>query len=190
MLSLVEQALKADHVLLSNAGAHAGEELDEIIGRKHGDIDRLGHSIWVLNSNKGTPDKVQDFCRRTGAEFVLFVEPVTPNRGTVKADPATQFSSNEGDWQKIGSKLSPVTGFIRRNTTGLWLKAIEKVHPATGINFTDYKDYADEEKPVRFYPSDNAIPAKRISPVNSATKLRSLIAVGRLQKPYAVWLSR
>jgi hypothetical protein len=69
-MTMLQDALATEHVILSSAGARAGQYWHQIITRKQEDIARANHSPWVVNSNATRPEIMQPFCfvRRPGAK--------------------------------------------------------------------------------------------------------------------------
>ncbi len=187
---LYEEAKSGEFVLMSNAGGHASEGLTEIINRKRDDIKNAGNTVWLVNSNKGTPDKIQSFCDRTSAQHVVFVAPITLNVGPATDERAVEYSKDNENWKSFDVKLGDVTGYVRRNTTGLWLSELELV-PSAQIDFAFYKalDGPDDGE-LRFWPSDNAIPAQKRNQFFGSGVPRNVVAVGRLASPYAVWMRK
>src|SRR5215216_488068 len=133
MLSLLESAVKAERLILSSAGSPAREEWQDIIERKRTDVLRANHSVWVVNSNAARPGKVQSFCRDQGARYVIFVTRkalIKPNGqqgrlavrgvGTSRNQRARSYSEDEDQYRcsDLHPLLSPVTGDIKRTTTG------------------------------------------------------------------------
>jgi len=92
-------------------GAHAGEEVDAIFGRKMADCQATGRTFWVAQSPKARPDQVQTLCAsRRGC--VIFVQPATPGgaRPTTEAQPATRYSADRITWLALPHGIGSVTG--------------------------------------------------------------------------------
>jgi hypothetical protein len=129
----LESALAARALIVASAGAHAKEGWKKIITRKSDDIAKVSHTVWVVNSNAARPDAVQAFCNEKDARHVLFVSRSRDGKsgsGTLRDDPARQYSRDNRNWTALPKNLGPVTGDIKRSTSGFWFDALEEVSPA------------------------------------------------------------
>jgi hypothetical protein len=171
----LEEILSRKFVLMSNAGVHAGETLAQIIARKREDLANCGHTVWAVNSNLGTPDRIQSFCEETDERYVIFVAPKSKNTGGPKTfSRALAFSADKQSWKSFSPKMGHVTGYIKSNTTGLWLCELKAVTSST-IDFSQFEQYGGSSDPFRFWPSDNAIPAQRKSSRSGNPKQRDVV---------------
>jgi hypothetical protein len=119
-MTMLQNALSAEHAILSSAGAHAGQGWQQIITRKRADIASTNHSVWVVNSNATRPGAVQSFCGDHDARYVIFVSRFRPDpnsksaSGTSTSDRARGYSSDDGKtWSPLDKGLSEVTGCER-----------------------------------------------------------------------------
>jgi hypothetical protein len=186
--TLLEHARAAKYLLLSNAGPHAREGWHEIIQRKSDDVAKVKHTVWVLNSNAARPDAVQAFCTEKTARFVLFVSRARyadVNVGPSGDQEARAYSASGNSWAQLERGLGPVTGHIRRTTTGLWIDALEEVSKGS----LDLASFATQAGTAleRFRPSDSTYPVTRVRPLREGAY--HILAAGRLAPPYAVWLA-
>ena len=58
-MSLLEEALGEPQCVVSVMGAHAGEDVDVIFGRKLADCQAVGRTFWVAKSAKACPRQVR-----------------------------------------------------------------------------------------------------------------------------------
>jgi len=198
MSPLLNGALGAEHLILSSAGPHAGQAWRQIVARKSSDVDRAGHSVWVLNSNAARPEMVQTFCEKQGARYVIFVTrergkgsrgtaapDVAGKPGTTRDQRARHYSADRGSWASLDPLLTEVTGDIRRSTTGLWFDCLEET-PSGSLDLGSFVKHHDGEVLTRFWPSDSAYLVRRRSDIRSGQY--RILAVGKLAPPFAVWL--
>lgn len=194
-MTMLQDALAAEYVILSSAGAHAGQYWHQIIARKQADIARADHSLWVVNSNGTRPEIVQAFCRDHGARFVIFArrrEANTVNAGPPTNERAAEYSSDRQAWAAIPSwpqdqrGLSEVTGRINSATAGFWLNGLEEVN-AGEIDIRSYSKLTGEPLDG-FQKHESAYPARRMGEVSRGRY--QVLAVGRLASPFAVWLKK
>jgi hypothetical protein len=191
---MLQNALAAEHVILSSAGAHAGQYWHQIVARKQADIARANHALWVVNSNATRPEIVQPFCRDHGARFVIFVRRpgAKTNSGPPTNERAQKYSSDRQAWSAIPSwprdpkGLSEVTGRINSATAGLWFNGLEEVD-GEEIDIRSYSRPTGE--PLEgFQKHESAYPVRRMSPVSR--RGYQVLAVGHLASPFAVWLKK
>jgi hypothetical protein len=62
LMSLVDEALRAPKCVISEMGAHAGEDLAAIFSRKICDCREIGRTFWVAKSAKARPAQIQALC--------------------------------------------------------------------------------------------------------------------------------
>lgn len=191
-MTMLQNALTAEHVILSSAGAHAGQGWQQIIARKQADIASTNHSVWVVNSQAALPKAVQ-FCGDHDARFVIFVSRLRPNSnsqsasGTSTSDRARDYSRDGGKtWSLLDKGLSPVTGKINNATTGFWFDALEQINSGQ-IDLGSFSKL-DGQILDRFHLHQSAYPVRRLGAVRRAGY--EVLAVGKLAAPFAVWLRK
>jgi len=178
------------YAILSLAGEHAKESFDEIIQRKKKDIENIGYTFWLENSYKTYPDKVQKFYgiankERIELDCLLYMGNTQDTKHNTKAK---EYSVDKRNWQKIDSKLSPITGKMSENTHAL---VFDKLDSKTmDLNLENYVEF-DSNSPIRNYPNvstfcsikkhDNIVAKK-------PNNIRKIFAIGRIHKPSSVWL--
>jgi hypothetical protein len=203
-MTMLRDALAAEHVVLSSSGAHARQEWHQIIARKTADIARAGHTIWVVNSNATRPEKLHPFCNDSNARYVIFVSRARPKLESAKPksddseagpqtrDRARSYREPEAKWKSLPfwpkdpKGLSEVTGRITQATAGLWFEALEEISSGE-INLRSYVKLSGEPLD-RFHKHESAYPVRRSTNVVSDEGYQ-VLAVGRLAAPFAVWLS-
>lgn len=192
-MTMLNNALAAEHVILSSAGAHAGQGWQQIITRKRADIASSNHSVWVVNSQATPPEAVQSFCGDHEARYVIFVSRSRPGpnskpaSGTSTVDRARDYSSDDGKtWSPLNKGLSAVTGKITRGTTGLWFDALEEINSGQ-IDLGSFSKLNGQTLD-RFHLHQSAYPVRRLGAVRRAGY--EVLAVGQLVAPFAVWLRK
>jgi hypothetical protein len=190
MTGLLKSALASDYLILSSAGSHAREDWGVIIARKAADIAKVGHTIWVLNSNAARPHAVQSICNQHNARYVIFLSRKrngSGNSGPSTDDEAKSYSTDNATWRSLdGFGLSPVTGKINRGTTGLWLDALEEV-PSSTLNLGCFRKHGTNGLLRQFERHESTYAVQRIAPVQEGAY--QVLGVGRLVSSFAVWLS-
>jgi hypothetical protein len=190
MASILKSALAADHLILANAGSHARQVWHEIILRKSDNIGRVKHTVWVVNSNAARPHAVQSHCKNHDARYVIFVNmkrDAKGGEGTSRDHRARFYSKDNLHWTKLDGGLSEVTGDIKRSTTGFWFDALEEVSSGS-LDLGCYVKAGDGKVLDRFWPSDSAYPVRRTH--DARLGRYQILAVGRLESPFAVWLKK
>jgi hypothetical protein len=178
-------------------GSHAGEESNAIFLRKIDDIKNVGRTFWVIRSHKAKPDMIQAICYtardRAKEPLCAFLEPssVGGSAPTKTSLAATEYSTNQLKWERLPTGIGPVTGQITRSTCALVFDHL--VLPELEIvDLWQYADFFNQEKPVKIRQGASTIGvvAKDTSahPERMKSHIRQVVAVGRLSKPFAVWL--
>jgi hypothetical protein len=195
-MSILQNALAAQHLILSSAGAHAGQAWHKIIARKQSDIGRTGHSVWVVNSNATRPEIVQPFCHDHDARYVIFVSRLPRNAksddGPPSSERAQEYSIDGRKWlalpfwPKDPKGLSEVTGKINRATAGYWFDALEEVSSGE----LDVRSYSKLTGEILegFQKHESAYPVRRPGPVGRTGY--QVLGVDRLASPFAAWLKK
>ena len=116
---------KEKYIIFSVIGSHAGELKQEIFERKIEDINRVGHTFWLYESNQTKPNIVQDFCKRAKKEgknvLCFFIEPSSLGgaKPTKISISAKSYSMNNKEWRILPKSLSSVTGKINKGAYAL-----------------------------------------------------------------------
>lgn len=191
-MSLLQAALEASSCVISVMGAHAGEAVDAIFGRKAVDCQVAGRTFWVAKSPKARPEQVQALCG-PHCGFVIFVEPATPGgaRPTTEARRATLYSADRITWHPLPQGIGPVTGQMDDATAALVFDQL-----ATNVDgvldLWDYADAAAQDSPLKFTLGRSTVCAVRKEmsrhPNRMKSRHRQVIAVGRLVAPYCAWV--
>jgi hypothetical protein len=190
-MTMLQNALSAEHAILSSAGAHAGQGWQQIITRKRADIASTNLSVWVVNSNAIRPGAVQSFCGDHDARYVIFVSRFRPDSksasGTSTSDRARGYSSDDGKtWSPLDKGLSEVTSKITQATTGFWFDALEEINSGQ-IDLSSFSKLSGQTLD-RFHVHEAAYPVRRLGAVRRAGY--EVLAVGQLAAPFAVWLRK
>jgi hypothetical protein len=192
-MTMLPNALAAEHIILSSAGAHAGQGWQQIITRKQADIASTNHSVWVVNSQATPPKAMQSFCADHDARYVIFVSLLRPDpnsksaSGTSSSDRARDYSRDEGKtWSLLDKELSPVTGKINNATTGFWFDALEQINSGQ-IDLGSFSKFNGQTLD-RFHLHQSAYPVRRLGAVRRTGY--EVLGVGQLAAPFAVWLRK
>jgi len=88
-------------------------------------------------------------------------------------------------WSPISTAIGPVTGRAQKGAYAFVLSALTEY--ATGA--VDLSQYIDEfGDPIRFRLGASTVLARSCGASALSTKMRRVLAVGRLVRPYAVWV--
>lgn len=178
-------------------GPHAGEKSHAIFNRKIKDINNVGKTFWVIRSHKAKPDMVQAICNadrdQSTGPLCAFLEPSSVGGATPTktSSVAAEYSTNLSKWEKFSNGIGPVTGQITRNTCALVFNQI--VFPKLEVlDLWQYADFFNQEQPVKIRQGASTIGvvAKDTTthPDRMKSRIRQVVAVGRLCEPFAVWL--
>jgi hypothetical protein len=186
-VSLTNNALLADYLIVSSAGQHAQEDWHTIIERKRRDIANAGHTIWLTNALPTRVEIVQQFCNAHNVRHVLFVakEQKGSQKGPPTNHPAKFYSADQRTWLPIKG-ISPVTGKITRATTGFWFDELEEITSKVTLDLGCFANAKNGLPLSRFDQVNSAYTVQRLRPLSG--EKYHLLAVARLASPYAVWL--
>jgi len=186
---------KQKYIIFSVIGVHAHESKQEIFKRKIEDINKTGFTFWLYKSIQANPIIVQDFCRRAKKEnedvFCVFIEPSTPGgaQPTKINASAKIYSVNNSKWTALPKGLSPVTGDTNKGAYALILDSLIEIDGI--VNLWEYADSLTR-KAIKISLGNSTLCAVRKNTIGEANKIKSpnrkIIAVGKLQEPYCVWL--
>ena len=191
-MSLLDEALRASESVISVIGAHAGESVDAIFGRKIADCDVAGRTFWVAKSAKARPGHVHTLCT-FGPGHGIFVEPASPSgaRPTTEAESAVEYSPNRVDWFSRPRGIGPVTGQIDDSAAALASGELTTAVDGT-IDLWGYADSADASRPLKFILGLSTVCAIRrdtsTHPDRMKSRHRRIVAAGHLMEPFCVWL--
>lgn len=183
--------------MLSVVGSHAGESSGEIFQRKIADIDRVGRTYWVICSHGARPDMVQAVgqavSRRAREALCAFLTASAPGGAvpTKASSLASEYSTDQSNWQLLPAGISPVTGQLTPSTCALVFDRLS-LQPGAAADLWHYGDFFDQERPVKIRLGSSTV---CVSPRDTSTypermksHFREVLAVGRLAEPFAVWL--
>lgn len=184
------------YTILSVMGPHAGEDSETIFSRKIADIASVGRTFWVIQSYKAKPETVQWLCRTACDHgqnpLCVFLAPSSANgaKQTKTSSAATAYSPDQVKWSPFPKGLSPVTGNIKR-ACALVFDQLTMIESET-IDLWQYADFFDPSFPVKTRRGVSTLCAVRQDthrhPERMQSRFRTILAIGRLTKPYAVWL--
>lgn len=186
-----------EFTVLSVMGPHAGEDADAIFTRKIADIQKAGMTFWLVRSHKAKPDMVQTICSQAAckgtAAFCLFLSPSSQGGATPTkmASAASEYSADLSTWHALPPCIGPVTGLITKNACALVFDNLT-IQESALLDLWQYADFFSPARPIMIRQGASTVCALRKNmqshPERMKSNLRSLVAVGRLAKPYAVWL--
>lgn len=191
-MQLLVKALSASECVVSVMGAHAGEGVDTIFRRKIVDCEAFGRTFWVAKSAKARPEQVQALCA-SGSGYVIFVEPASPGgvRPTTQAESAVEYSPDRVNWCSLPEGIGPVTGQMDDSAAALVFDALATDVDGT-IDLWKYADRSDVSRPLKLVLGLSTLCAVRKDtsehPDRMKSRERRVVAVGRLTRPYCVWL--
>ncbi|TBB32469.1 hypothetical protein [Rhizobium ruizarguesonis] len=176
--------LPSGPAVVSIIGWHGDEPPDAIVARKAKDIAEAGQTLWAFQSWKARPGAVQDFGRIHPGLMVFFIEGGATPTGTSQC--ASWMSEDQRNWVPLPKGIGPVTGKINGGTA-LVLESLEPC--SASIDLWRFMEHPSSD-PVRFMLGASTaclIPAVEIAD-GMKSRYRRVLAVGRLAKPYAVYL--
>jgi hypothetical protein len=186
-----------EYNLFSVMGPHAGESSAEIFARKIADVRNAGRSFWVVRSHKAKPDMIQSVgatvCGRSSAALCAFLAPSSSGGAvaTKTASAAVEYSADRCKWTPLPRGITPVTGQLAPSTCALVFDQLCLLTSAV-VDLWQYGDFFDPERPVRIRQGASTLCVIRRNtsthPERMKSHIREVIAVGRLVKPFAVWL--
>lgn len=182
--------LSADRVVLSVMGPHANEDESAIFARKISDIAATGQTLWLCQSPPARPDRAQAFFKDSGE--ILFLAPATTGgaRPTTSAEQMTEFSTDKSRWEAIPA-MSPVTGRRIASAYAFVLESLVLCEASASVDLWQYAAGIGDD-PVRFKLGVSTLLARKCDTSEQEGRLKSrmrrVIAVGRLVEPYAVWV--
>lgn len=189
--------LNNEYMIISVIGSHAGENEEEIFRRKINDIDSSGKTFWLIKSWQAKPDMVQEICRHAEDKnknvYCIFIEASTFGGAvpTKQASSAQYYSSDNSGWLEIPDNISPVTGKIDRSAYALIFDNL-KMYDGN-IDLWDYADFFNQSNPVKISQGASTLCATRQDMRDIQNKIKSrfrrIVAIGKLCKPFGVWLA-
>ena len=182
------------YLVISVIGSHAGESKNEIFGRKIQDINRTGFTFWLMKSYKAKPEWIRNLCLRAKSEntncFSVFIEPSSKSSAipTKLTFPAKEYSKDKISWIGLPRDLSPVTGKLP--AYGLVLDNLELTN--TTIDLWYYADFFKQNNPIKIVRGASTICAVKKNmlgyPDKIKSRFRKVVAIGKLKKPFCVYL--
>ena len=189
-MSLLTEAKKADYVFISVMGPHAQESEKEIFDRKALDIDKSGESFWVSRINQKFIEECNDKLKgKTG--YLILVESSNDGKSaanTKGSKAATHYSKDKMNWNKIDTKISPVTGNLGNGATAYYYDGIEMYQEQIDL---DYYSEEGKSEAIRFILGKSNVFAKKNKTKQKGgmkSSVRKIVAVLRLKAPYVVWV--
>lgn len=176
--------LPSGPAVVSIMGWHGDESPNAIVARKAKDIARAGQTLWAFQSWKARPGAIQDFVRIHPGLMVFFIEGGATPTGSSQC--ASRMSEDQRNWIPLPKGIGPVTGKINGGTA-LVLDSLEPC--SASIDLWRFMEHPSSD-PVRFMLGASTaclIPAVEIA-AGMKSRYRRVLAVGRLAKPYAVYL--
>jgi len=189
---LLDEALAASECVISVIGAHAGEDVDTIFGRKIDDCVTVGRTFWVAKSAKARPAQVQVICSAARG-YLIFIDPASLSgaRPTTESECATEYSPDRATWFPLPDGIGPVTGQMDNSAAALVLDQLTTDVDRT-VDLWAYADASDSGKPLKFILGLSTVCAVRkdmsAHPQRMKSRYRRVVAVARLADPYCVWL--
>lgn len=180
-----------DPCLMSITSHHSGELNRDILKRKIDDTRNIGRTFWYYRSSRARPDFVQAFAQDIvdsgKVPWCVFVAPKLDGtkRGS-KYRPARTFSTDKRVWPLLPTGLSEVTGYMK----GAYALVLDFVDYQKGsVDLETYVEVTDPSAPLEF-ERHRATQCVRFAAhsTGGSPRDRDVRLIGRLVKPYAVWL--
>lgn len=185
----------AKYCIVSVIGTHAGESINKIFTRKIKEIKDTGFSFWLHKSYNAKPDLVNRMIRVNKDKpvkcyFITSSRGIKGARSTISADVAKEFSNNGKNWDRIPNKIK-VTGKIQ-NAYALVFNSIMFPKSKKDIDLRYYNFFQKPLEPIKMRSGASTICAIKLQEQNKMGYIvsykREIIAIGKLAKPYCVWL--
>jgi hypothetical protein len=174
-------------------GHHAGESESEIFSRKKDEIKKAGKSFWLIKSFKAKTQHIQEICKKASDEnreiHCVFVQASQKGgaRPTKIDSVANRFSKDNASWNDIPDGIK-VTGKIDNSATALVLASLDIINENINLDLWNYSDFLDISKPVKIMQGASTVCCFKEFKEGMKSRYRKIIAVGRLEEPFAVWL--
>jgi hypothetical protein len=183
---------KPKYAIFSVMGPHAGEDSASIFTRKAEDINKIGKTFWFHRSYMARPDTVQKFCKEAIQQncnpICLFL--LGASVPTKESDAAKEYSIDSYTWNQLPIGLGPVTGNIKKKNYALIFNELT-VRNFGEIYLWDYVFFDSQELIQTARGASTVCGIFKNTGIHhniKKTKIRQVIAIGRLAAPYAVWL--
>jgi len=186
-----------EYSVISVMGPHAGEDSGAIFSRKMADIRNAGRTFWLIRSHKAKANAIQLIasivCKKSSKPFCAFLAPSSPGGATPTktASAAVEYSIDRLGWRRLPLDITPVTGRIGANTCALVFDQIS-LQETTVVDLWQYADFFHPDQPVIIRQGASTVGVARadtsMHPRRMKSRLRQVIAIGRLVEPFAVWL--
>ena len=189
---LLTEILNKKYVIVSVVGSHAGKDIHDILYSKINEVNNNYKTYWLLKSHKAKTHLVQKFCEQAEMEgeyvYCLFVNASTKNgsRETVTETRVKHISHNNSDWINLADNVI-ITGLISQQSTALVISELMKLDKPLDIDLWNYSEYPDNT-PIKFQPGMSTVIAEKKPSKGMKSRLRKLVAWGRLESPFAVWI--
>lgn len=183
---------KSNHALITVVGSHAGESLSAIILRKQKEVQQRAIAYWLFKSFKARTLQVQGLCKeaRLQGEVVdcYFIEASQKNgaRPTNYDDSVKFISEDAAVWKPL-TKECKITGKIDKQSTALVLSDIRLAEDSTTVDLWDYSEF-QTGLPVKLQLGASTVCCYKTPSIGMQSRLRRVIATGKLCPPYAVWV--
>ena len=182
-------------VIISVIGYHGGSSPDMILQRKSNDILKIGKTYWLHRSYKAKPEIIQKAC--TGISYCFFIaasgtsstKPYGVSQPTRIDEVAKEWSIDKENWVPFIVEQSVVSGKVKDGMAhALVFDQLETIKEDIEVDLWDYEENLGGA--LRFYPNACSICCKNaiVRQVTPKSRMRKLIAIGRLCKPFSVWL--
>jgi len=172
---------------------HVGESEEEIFLRKKDEIKVAGKSFWLIKSFKAKTEQIQSICKTASAEdkgvYCIFVQASQSGgaQPTKTNSVASQFSSDSVNWKNIPDGIK-VTGKLDKNSTALVLESLEIIDDNIPFDLWKYSDFSNDFQPIKMMQGASTVCCIKKDSNGMKSRHRKVIAVGKLNAPFAVWL--
>jgi hypothetical protein len=186
-----------EYGVVSVMGPHAGEDSAAIFTRKMADVRNAGRTFWLIRSYKAKADTIQMIasivCKKSSKPFCAFLAPSLPGGATPTktASAAAEYSIDRLEWRRLPVEITPVTGRIGDNTCALVFDQLS-LRETTVVDLWQYADFLYPDQPVIIRQGASTVGVVRadtsMHPRRMKSRLRQVVAIGRMVEPFAVWL--
>jgi hypothetical protein len=174
----------------TNAGAHAGETLEQIVARKMGDIQRFGWCLWAYAGGGGPahPEtQVRALAQNLRVDSLPVLMPTTGRVDPTGAAFCAYSQFRNGRLERLPEGMSPVTG--SRGAWALMLDSLEWVDLILDLAAFEAPFATGGAQPLVKYlrgSHGRACALRSVTP--GAANDRRITLTARTRAPHAVYL--
>lgn len=191
--AILQEVHHCPRAILALGVNNPGYPLQAIFSFKQEDVQKLGFTIYRINSSKATVDMVQQFGKGMERLPLIILEPTSDfGDGPQHINSSAKFySSDSRQILPIPERMNRVRGTLGSNTCGLTLSGFRRITAEYHLNLLRYEDFSKPGSAIDFEQwsaAACAVKSERQISGGMQTFLRKILAVGWVCSPFGVWL--